>query len=145
MYKHTQVGWVVIIAALIIMGIMPFLLFKGYGPIMIINACISLFIGVLLLVLFSTLTVTVDKELVRVSFGVGLITIKIALLDIVSCKPMKNKWWWGWGIHGYPGKSWLLNVSGLDSVELIMDSGMKYFIGTDEPDRLCEAVRKEKI
>jgi hypothetical protein len=138
MYKHTQIGWVVIIAALIIMIVMPLLLCKGYA---ILNACISLIIGALLFLLFSVLTVTVDNELIRVSFGIGLITIKIALKDAVSCKPMRNKWWWGWGIHGYPGKCWLLNVSGLDAVELVMKSGMKYFIGTDEPDKLCEAIR----
>lgn len=111
---------------------------------MILNACISLFIGVLLLVLFSTLTIIVDDESVKVKFGVGLITIKIALKDIITCNPNKNKWWWGWGIHGYPGRSWLLNVSGLDSIKLEMTDGMKYYIGTDEPEKLCVAIRKEK-
>ena len=36
---------------------------------------------------------------------------------------------------------WLFNVSGLQAVEIFLRSGKKYRIGTDEPERLVEAIR----
>ncbi len=140
MYKHTQTGWLVIALALFLMIILPFLLPRGYGMLIMMNICVSVAIGLLLLLLFSSLTVTVSKEMLKVIFGIGLITIKIPLNDVTAVKAVKNNWWWGWGIHGYPGKCWLFNVSGFDSVEVSTKSGMKYLIGTDEPDKLSSAI-----
>lgn len=144
MYKHAQIGWVIIIFAVSILVFLPVILPRGSSAADAAAFGVPFGIGLLALVLFSTLTVTVDNESVAISFGVGLIRRKLLLKDIVSFRAIRDKWWWGWGIHGYPGKGWLYNVSGLDSVEVTMKNGMKYLIGTDEPGKLCEAIRKVK-
>ena len=36
---------------------------------------------------------------------------------------------------------WLFNVSGVQAVEICLRSGRKYRMGTDEPERLADAIR----
>ena len=138
MYKHTQIGWVIIIAVAIMMVFLPFVLPRGRG----FDTSIFLGLAAVILIYFSTLTVEVNEEVIKISFGAGLIKRKFMRKDIVSYKVIRNKWWCcSWGIHGWPGKGWLYNVSGLDVIELTMKNGMRYLIGTDEPVALYGAVK----
>jgi len=93
------------------------------------------------LVLFHRLTVAVTDSLVRISFGPGLIRKQFRLEEIVECRPVRNRWWYGWGIK-YTPHGWLYNVSGLRAVELRMRNGRTCRIGTDEPSRLSDAIRR---
>lgn len=93
----------------------------------------------LVLLLFSSLTVRVDRETVELRFGIGLIRKRFATGRIVQAIPVRNAWWYGWGIHLTP-HGWLFNVAGLDAVELLMGDGRTYRIGTDEPEALAAAV-----
>ena len=61
--------------------------------------------------------------------------------DIRDAKAVKNRWYYGWGIRLSP-HGWLFNVSGFDAVELEMANGVKYRIGTDEPDKLLAAIEQ---
>ena len=81
----------------------------------------------------------VDSQHVRIALGVGIVRRRIALREIVSCRPVRNAWWYGWGIRLTP-RGWLWNVSGLDAVELMYRSGRHFRIGTDEPQRLSDAI-----
>jgi hypothetical protein len=71
--------------------------------------------------------------------------LRIKISEIVSLKIVRNKWWYGFGIHGWWGKGWLLNVSGLNAVELKMKNGMTYRIGTDEPQKLNDSIQTKII
>ena len=64
----------------------------------------------------------------------------VGATEIVGAEPVRNEWHYGWGIR-FTAFGWLFNVSGLDAVELALDSGKRVRIGTDEPRRLAEAVR----
>ena len=136
-YKHTQKGWVIIIASVVAGGLLSLT-----GP-LALNAGFEFAIAIFMasiIVLFGALTVEVSNDLAKVSFGIGLIHYKFQMADIASAKIRRIKWYSGFGIHGWPGKGWLLNVSGLDTVELTMKNGMLYLIGTDEPQQLCDAI-----
>jgi len=50
-----------------------------------------------------------------------------------------NPWWYGWGIHLTPS-GWLYNVGGARAVQLDLHNGRSLRVGTDEPERLCEAI-----
>ena len=52
---------------------------------------------------------------------------------------VRNPWYYGWGIHLFPG-GWVFNVSGFAALELQMENGRKYRIGTDDPAGLAKAV-----
>jgi len=90
---------------------------------------------------FASLTVTVRSDYINTVFGIGLIRMRIKISTIVSVNIVRTKWWQGIGIHGWWGKGWLLNVSGFDAVELKMKNGMIYIIGTNEPQKLHDAIR----
>ncbi len=98
-----------------------------------------LIILVAVYVLFGSMTVSVDGSGVHLALGVGLIRRSVPLGDIAECRPVRNSWWYGWGIRLTP-RGWLWNVSGWDAVELTYRSGGHFRIGTDEPGRLCAAI-----
>jgi len=136
-YRHTQVGWAVILPILVVLGV-------TLGNLVLTpnSAEIILWVTILLAVvlsLFATLTVTVTDDEVECRFGVGLIRRRIHLSQVQNAAVVRNKWYYGWGIRLTPG-GWLWNVSGLDAVELTFKNGKKFRIGTDEPDRLLQAL-----
>ena len=93
--------------------------------------------------LFHNLTVIVDQENIIAKFGIGLVTKRVYLSGVESCRQVRNSFIWGWGIHKIP-RGWLYNVSGLDAVELqLKDQNRVIRIGTDEPEALEAAVRSQ--
>lgn len=93
------------------------------------------------MVLFSSLTVTVGEGAMRVLFGPGLIRRTIPLRRIREVHVVRTPWYYGWGIRWTPdGPLW--NVSGLDGVELRFDDGRRFRVGSDEPNRLADALRR---
>ncbi len=93
----------------------------------------------LVLFLFSSLTVTVSHERVEVRFGPGLVRKRFRSDEVLQARPVRNHWYYGWGIRLTP-HGWLFNVSGLDAVELLMRNGRTYRIGTDQPKELAAAI-----
>lgn len=132
LYRHTQMaGWVIIAPiGLAILATGYFGFFESH--IFCLALCLFFLI---ILTLFFSLRVIVDKHSVRIIFGAGIIRKRIRLSGVQSCRPVRSKWYYGWGIRIIPG-GMLYNISGLDAVELIMANGHKYRIGTNEPDRL---------
>ncbi|MCD4705962.1 hypothetical protein K8R61_02675 [bacterium] len=131
-YKHTQTGYLMIIALII-----P--LFILYFAMSIDEFCqvlpIVFFTLLIVLTLFYSLTVEIDETRIVVKFGFGIINKKFVLKDIESCRVVRNYWYYGWGIRWTP-HGWLYNISGLSAVEIQMKNGKKYRIGTDEPKNL---------
>jgi hypothetical protein len=91
--------------------------------------------------LFGWLTVVVGDGFLTCCFGVGLIRKRWPLADIREVSVVRTAWIHGWGIHLTP-RGWLYNVSGLGAVEIVLASGKKARIGSDEPDKLAEAIRQ---
>ncbi len=138
MYKHTQIGWLM----LILLGVG--IILTGYFGILYSNWIALLVFGVLIvcIVLFSVLTVIVNDNFIEVRFGPGVIGKKFRLDDISLCRFVRNHWWYGWGIRIIP-KGWLFNVSGLDAIELSIKNGKIYRIGTNEPQKLNEFIQRK--
>ena len=139
LYRHTQIGWVMLVS---LGGAMLFLAalaarMTGHPVFM---ARVVLAILLVSLLLFANLTVIVDDESIHLRFGIGLIRKTFQLADVKSAQPVRNSWLYGWGIHYGPG-GWLYNVSGFGAVELQMRNGSHCRIGTDEPEKLCEAIQ----
>lgn len=136
MYKHTQVGWYII---LLVLPVCIGLAFLGMTDM----AAAAIAIAALLLVvvgIFGFLTVTADEKSVGFHFGPGIISKRYTYDQIESVVQVRNSWIFGWGIRWY-GPGWLYNVSGLDAIELKLKSGKKLRIGTDEPERLMSFIR----
>ena len=135
-YQHTQIGYLVIIALAIGMFFIACLM-AVYGFNWIALA-VLIILGVCL-VLFATLTVVIEDDILEIRFGLGIIRKKFPLKDIESCQVVKNHWYYGWGIRLIP-HGWLYNVSGSHAVEIQMKTGKKYRFGTDVPNDLEKAI-----
>lgn len=138
-YRHTQYGWVIVLicAALLLLcaaGLLPTQAPRG------VICLLSTMLFLTVIALLGSLTVEVDNVSIRLRFGLGLLRKSFPLDEVAGCEPVRNAWWWLWGIRRFPG-GWLYNVSGLDAVELRLKNGKRYRIGTDEPQRLNDCIR----
>jgi hypothetical protein len=151
LYQHTQAGFLVrgliVLLILISLAALFFALTDLQHPDMLSRAEQDdllhilgvLFVILVVLLLFHNLTVVVYTDHIYIYFGIGIIGRRIWFDNVISCKPVRNPWWYGWGIHRYPG-GWVYNIHGLDAVELELKKGAKVRIGTDEPLRLAEII-----
>ncbi|MFZ5981174.1 MAG: hypothetical protein ACOYVF_11135 [Candidatus Zixiibacteriota bacterium] len=96
---------------------------------------------IVLMVLFYSLKITVDEKYLRLRYGIGLIRIKFPVREIMTCETVRNRWWYGLGIRVIP-EGWLFNINGLDAVRVNMRNRTVYRFGTDEPDKLCQAINR---
>ena len=137
-YKHTQVGRVIVygmsttIVMLAAAGWMLGTLRWMLPAIILLGAAA---------VLFGSLTTEITDGVLHCRFGPGLFHKRFPLREVVTVEPVRNSWIWGWGIR-YTPHGWLYNVSGLDAVELSLESGKRVRIGTDRPQELARAIRQ---
>ena len=96
--------------------------------------------GLILWGLFYGLTVEVNRDMVRLYFGFGIIHRSIPREHITVVTQVRNRLWWGFGIRLTP-HGWMWNISGVDAVELTYHDGKKFRIGTDDPEALLEALK----
>jgi len=135
-YRHTQIGYLMIaVLAAGVLGLAASVAFGGGPRVLVV---VSAILGLCLL-LFPTLTAVVQRDRLRCFFGLGLIGREIPVTEIVAVSVVRNPWTYGWGLRLIPG-GWLWNVSGFDAVELRLNDGKLFRIGTDEPDALHAAI-----
>jgi hypothetical protein len=140
MYRHTQSGTITRAAAIAGLAAAVYVLLQvGSRPVLWLLLLIAM-AGVFG---FSSLTVELDQERLRFWFGPGLFGRAIPLSEISAWSVVQNPWWYGWGIHLTP-RGWLYNVSGRGAVELEFVDGHRLRIGSDEPERLSEAIATMK-
>jgi hypothetical protein len=133
-YRHSQPGYLSIVLSVILIGVGA--IAYACGP---YSLGILLFtIGIFCLVFSYKLTVEIGDGFLRFWFGPGIFSKRIPLEQIAYCQPFKGIIY-GWGIR-VTGDGWLYNVSGMKAVTIVLKSGKKMHIGTDEPQRLIEAI-----
>jgi len=94
--------------------------------------------------LFYSLTVEIKENTLIIRMGIGLIQKRIPLSEIRQARKVQIPWFAGWGIHYVPWRYWVWNVSGLRGVELTLSDGIRFCIGTDEPETLVSAIESNK-
>jgi len=140
-YRHTQVGTIVLLGLGFGVAVCAVALSVASVPVEVLAAVIAVMI--LCMILFGTLTAEVTEDRVTVWFGPGLIRKSFPIERINSAQPVRNRWYYGWGIRLTP-QGWMFNVSGLDAVELELTNGRRFRIGTDEPGPLAEAIEQAR-
>lgn len=139
-YEHTQKPGVPFFAALIVPVVIGVVFFNnGIPPIpvLILVVCLLFY----LILMMSSLTVTIDDQYVHIRFGPGVFYKKFPISEITGIGPKFSTYIWGWGIRWYP-MGWLYNIAGFKSVEIVLKDGRKRRIGTDEPEKLAEAIKE---
>ena len=93
--------------------------------------------------LFYGMTTTIEGDVLRITYGIGLIRRTIQLSEIRSAEVVRNPWIYGWGIRFIPN-GMLYNIKGLAGVELTFKSRSRIIrIGSGNADALSEAISKE--
>ncbi len=141
-YRHSQHADLLLLilgGAVAITLIVGGAAFAGRDPIVLAIVIPVLVVLAAVLLLFSSLTVEVDDEALRIAFGPGLVRHAWPLEGIRSWRAVRNPWWYGWGIHLTPG-GWLYNVSGSEAVEVEFSDGRRRRIGTDDSVGLMAAL-----
>jgi len=136
MYHHTQPATVTRYAGVAAVGVAVYTVVAlGSRP----TLWLLVAVAVLGVVTFGSMTVDVDHDRLTFWFGPGWIRRSFPLEEITSWSAVRNPWWYGWGIHLTP-QGWLYNVGGSGAVQLELRDGRRLRVGTDEPERLCDAI-----
>ena len=137
-YKHTQIGYLIIFAFIAIVLLFGIILTQdGF------NSTVLTIMGFILFLLasFASLNVMIDENYLQIKFGYGIFRKRFMLREIISARTVKNHWYYGWGIRFWLWpRMWIFNVSGFDAVEIKMKNGKTYRVGTDEPKNLEHAI-----
>jgi hypothetical protein len=142
-YRHVQPNLTggskttFLLAALALAGFAVVILLPELGFLTAIILLLALL--AVLNAVFSSLTVVISDSDLEFWFGVGIWHKKIPITEIAGSTVVKNSWWYGWGIRLTP-HGWLYNVAGWEAVEILLKSGKKIRIGTDEPEKLSLAI-----
>ncbi len=138
-YQHTQRSKILFFIIIVVLLFMLFLMFRfGFNWINVVVFIIMIFA----LYLFNSLTVKITSDKISAAFGSGLIHKTIPFTRIKSAEKVRNKWIYGFGIRLIPDGQ-MYNVAGLDAIELKLTNGRVFRIGTDEPDKLLEAIKSQ--
>jgi len=144
-YRHTQIGYLMIFTTLIVLVLFTWIQITARAETPSYDSGTNTAIMVVILfilVSFSTLTVSINDEFLKLRFGWGIFSKKFLLTDIANIRKVKNHWYYGWGIRiWFWPKMWIFNVSGFDAIEIKMKNGKIYRIGTNEPEKLIVAIR----
>lgn len=142
-YQHTQHGWPVRIAfglaalVLLVMPVVQPLDQPTTSALLVAGAAVAVIVGLL----SSRLTIRIDGDRLRWSFGAGWPRFSLPLAEVQSVEVTRTTFWQGWGIHRVRG-GWLYNIAGLDAVRITRRDGRHVLLGTDEPRRLASAIER---
>ena len=143
-YKRTQIGWLVIAFIVPMIAFLVVLYVNQWGdnPIPFWPFILIASLFVIAILLFYKLTIEIDGNTLKLTYGIGIIKFKIRIDQLLSVEEVRNPWYYGWGIRITP-KGMLYNIHGFKAVAI------KYFkdgkeksvmVGTDEPDELLRAI-----
>ena len=136
-HKHTQIGYFLSVLYSILVLFMGYLsIMTNFNPFTLLGL-----LGILIVLgVFSRLTVIVDDQMIKLEFGLRIIRKAFPLKEIERYRVVRNPWYYGWGIRFTP-RGWLYSVSGFSAIELQMKSGKLCRIGTDDPENLANALQ----
>lgn len=139
-YAHRQVGW---LTAGLVSVVLAFVVWQFLSAGLTVPALLCLSLLVVFVGLFGSLGVTVDASALRLRFGVGMIRRSVPIRTIRGFRIVQTRWFYGWGIRFTP-RGWLWNVAGLEAVELDLENGSHFTVGTDDPDGLARALARAR-
>ena len=148
-YKHTQIGYLMLAVTFVVLALFARIYIMALAELPSVNSGPNFLVSVIMVLIlfilasFSTLQVIIDENYVRIKFGYGIFQNKFSLKEIGPVKPVKNHWYYGWGIRLWLWpKMWIYNVSGFDAVEITLKNGKIYRIGTNVPKELETAIKQ---
>lgn len=102
---------------------------------------LMVFTGILALVafFFHGLTIRVDRQTISWAFGPGVVGKTLQLSDIIEAKAVQNSYRHGIGLR-ITHDGWVYSVSGFSAVQLTLNDGTQYRLGTNDQQGLIAAL-----
>lgn len=148
-YKHTQIGYLMLFVMLVVLALFSWAQITARAEPPSVDSGANFAVTALMVLIlftlssFTTLTTSIDEKYLRIKFGYGIFKKNFPLNEIISVTQVKNHWYYGWGIRGWLwSKMRIYNVSGFDAIEIIMQNGKIYRIGTDDPIGFETAIKQ---
>jgi hypothetical protein len=140
-YHHTQYNRWLIAGAALGLAVLVYLAFiTNFNPVF----GIAIGFPAAFLIIFHSLTVHVNSQVVALRFGWGWPRRVISITEIRDVCIVESPPEHGWGIRAIPSGA-LYRIAGRTAVELQLTEGRVVRIGTDQPDELARAVEKALI
>ena len=142
-YSHRQIGTQSLIAHGIGIAVVSVIYFR----IVLSGVSLPMFAALAMLVAssavtFASLTCRVDREQLDIRFGAfGWPCKRVYLRDIAGALPTRTALISGFGVR-ITTRGWLYSVSGHRAVIVGMRDGKQFLIGSDEPDKLADAINQ---
>lgn len=140
--KFTQFGTftVIILSLFLLFSIVMGLTVGSTDNMMMLIFIVLSLIFLILLFFFYKMVIEIDGIHISFKLGIGIFGKSYQISEIESCKPVKDSFLNGWGIHKIHN-GWLYNVSGFNAVELTFkNTGKRIWIGTNKPDEITEII-----
>ena len=139
-YKQSQFGWVVIIlfALLVAFLCLAYAFQWGGNPLPFIPFLALSSILVILGLMLYKLTVEVKGTTLRLSYGIGLISLKFNIDELEETEIIRVPWYYGVGIRITP-KGMLYSIHGWKALQINFKSkgkSKRVMVGTAEPELL---------
>jgi len=137
-YKKFQIGWVILITFTIVMVLLTLSYIKQWGtnPIDKGGYIFMILLFGTLLLMFYGMTVIITDSQILIRLGIGMITRKINLSEIISVDTKKYPVYFGYGIRINQGCI-LYNVNGRHAVEIRLKNKKNViWIGTNDWENL---------
>ena len=109
-----------------------------------LSAIIMICLYLLGLGMFYSSTIEISEGKLKFWFGIGLVSKTFALNDIQSYKEVKFPWYYLWGVKSIPG-GWLWAIAPGTAVEINLNNGKKFLLGTNQPKELKQAIDAAKV
>ena len=140
LYQSRQFSWVMLIvipAMLVYIGVASYGGPEGEAPLWVYP------IMLLTMIAFSSMTVTVTYEEVRIRCPLGWPRRRVPIARIIACTPFERKWFstLDTGIKPSRGE---FRMNGRRGVALTLDAGLPVIISAPNPDELRRAVEKAR-
>ncbi len=140
-YKHTQFAYAIWAILSWVFGFTLLAIFL-MGPItaLIIFAAVVVLVGVL----FHSMTVKVTDSEILFGFAFGWFGGRIPLQQISEAKAVTNSWRHGIGMR-ITHDGWVYSVSGFKAVQITLQDGTAYRLGTNDQAGLISALQSTKV
>lgn len=139
-YKQSQFGWVVIILFTLLVAFLclAYAFQWGNNPLSFIPFLTLSSIPVILGLMLYKLTVEVKGTTLRLSYGIGLISLKFEIDELEETEIIRVPWYYGIGIRITP-KGMLYSIHGWKALRIKYKSkgkSKRVMVGTAEPELL---------
>ena len=143
-YQEKQIAWTFVSIMLAFWAVIAitFLLQAGSKPLGWTSFLVATALIGLITLLFYQMKTEVQKQGIRITYGIGWVTIFLAMDRVDRTEAIQTPWYWGLGIRLTP-KGTLYNIQRLSAVRIFYQVGTQkktVMIGSKSPEQFARAL-----